>query len=192
MVLIIIVLLFVVILFYWMRKKSRKAYDIDNKDTTVNLYSKVTKDDQQHTRDTAGQPQSTIHDKNVSQKVKGYPVSRVEIANESYISTEHNQVGRKVPIIPNPSYAVTSKNSLQTRKTSEKEYDYVQTENKHDKFGYLELTRSAPSRGVRNQLTDPANDDNINIDLNPSYSLPQGRQGVKLEDNPCYTKLNYN
>ena len=144
------------------------------------------------TCDTAGQPQSSPHDKNVSQKVEDYPMSRVEAVNALYISTEvksldsllqRNQVGHNVAIIPNPSYAITSENPPWTRETSEHEYDDVQTEklNEHDKYGYLELTGSAPSC---NKLTDPAND-NINIDLNPSYSLSQGSQGVKLEDSPC-------
>ena len=103
-------------------------------------------------------------------------MSRVEAVNTLYISTEvksldsllqHNQVGRKVVIIPNPLYAVTSKNPPWTRETSEHKYDYVQTGKliKHDKFGYLELTGSAPSRGKCNKLTDPANDDNITVIL---------------------------
>ena len=119
-------------------------------------------------------------------------MSRVEAVNALYISTkvksldsllQHNQVGHNVAIIPNPSYAITSESPPWTRETSEQEYDDVQTEklNEHDKYGYLELTGLAPSC---NKLTDPAND-NINIDLNPSYSLPQDSQDDKLEDSPC-------
>ena len=56
-------------------------------------------------------------------------------------------------------------------------YEYVQTDN----------DEAATSGGTHNEVTDLAG--NVNIDLNPSYSLPQGDQDIKLQDNPSYDKV---
>ena len=80
-----------------------------------------------------------------------------------------------------PSYAV-GPNSSETGKECEHQYDYVQTDDgsvQHDK-----VVGATTSGGDYDDVIKPA--DNVNIDLNPSYSLPQG---VKLEDNPSYTQL---
>ena len=79
---------------------------------------------------------------------------------------------------PIPSYAV-GPNSSETGKECEYQYDYVQTDDglvQHDK-----VVGATTSGGEYDEVIDPA--DNVNIDPNPSYALPQD---VKLEDNPSY------
>ena len=66
-------------------------------------------------------------------------------------------------------------------KKSDQQYDYIQID-QHN------LVESTTSGGIHNLVADPAND--VNIDTNPSYSLPQGNQDVELEDNPSYDILN--
>ena len=73
-------------------------------------------------------------------------------------------IGSNIIITPNPSYSVHP-NTLRSEKEPEYQYDYVQ-----------------PDGGL-------AEYDNVNIDPNPSYSLPQGDQDVKLQNNPSYIKL---
>ena len=85
-----------------------------------------------------------------------------------------------VIITPNPSYVV-GPNSSETGKECEYQYDYVQTDDgsvQHDKVV------GATTSGGEYEIIDPT--DNVNIDPNPSYSLPQD---VKLEDNPAYTQI---
>ena len=91
--------------------------------------------------------------------------------------------GSNVIITPNPSYTVDP-NSLQSRKESEYQYDYVQPDD-----GLPQHDRVVPSTGageVHGKVTDHLADNNVFIDPNPSYSLPQV---IKLEDNPSYEKL---
>ena len=86
-----------------------------------------------------------------------------------------------VKITPNPSYAV-GPNSSETEKECEYQYDYVQTDDgsvQHDK-----VVGATTSGGEYDEIIDPA--DNVNIDPNPSYALPQD---VKLKDNPSYKQL---
>ena len=82
-----------------------------------------------------------------------------------------------VSITPNPSYTVTP-NSVQIRKEPEYQYDYIQTH-------YLGSTTAKETHN--NDATNPSSDDNVNIDLNPSYSLAS--QDIILRDNPSYVKL---
>ena len=86
-------------------------------------------------------------------------------------------IDSNVIITPNPSYSVNP-NSLQSGKESEYQYDYVQPDG-----GLTQHCRVVGSTTTG----DPA--DTIYIDPNPSYSLSQGDQDVKLEDNPSYDKL---
>ena len=89
--------------------------------------------------------------------------------------------GCDVIITPNPSYTV-GPNSSETRKECEYQYDYVQTDDgsvQHDK-----VVGATTSGGEYDEVNDPA--DNVNIDPNPSYALPQD---VKLKDNPSYKQL---
>ena len=86
--------------------------------------------------------------------------------------------GCDVIITPNPSYTASQ---LQMIQKSDQQYDYVQIDQHNDLVG------CTTSGGIHNEVTDPA--DNVNIDSNPSYSLPQGDQDVILEDNPSYVKL---
>ena len=86
-----------------------------------------------------------------------------------------------VIIIPNPSYAI-GPNSSETGKECEYQYDYVQTDDgsvQHDK-----VVGATTSGGECDEVIDLA--ENVNIDPNPSYVLPQD---VKLKDNPSYTQL---
>ena len=135
----------------------------------------------------------------LSQKFKVKPLSRLETINEAYISTkvksldsllkQHNHsrsvsntctAGCNVTITPNPSYDVMS-NTSQTKKEPEQlEYDYT---------SYDLTAASAASGGVCGDVSNSASNDNVTINLNPSYSLPYNGQDVKLEDNPSYAKL---
>ena len=92
-----------------------------------------------------------------------------------------DMIGCDVIITPNPSYTV-GPNSSETRKECEYQYDYVQTNDgsvQRDK-----VVGATTSRGKHDKVIDPA--DNVNIDPNPSYALPQD---VKLKDNPSYKQL---
>ena len=83
--------------------------------------------------------------------------------------------GSNVIITPNP-YT----NSLQSRKESEYQYDYVQPDDglpQHDR-----VVVSTGAGEVHNKITDHLADNNVFIDPNPSYSLPQV---IKLDDNPA-------
>ena len=100
---------------------------------------------------------------------------------DSLLQRIRDRNGCDIIITPNPSYAVCP-NSLQSGKASEYQYDYVQIDDglvQHDKI----VGSTAPG-GLHNNPVD-----NVTIDPNPSYSLPQGGQDVKLEDNPSYNKL---
>ena len=112
--------------------------------------------------------------------------SKLETINALYVPTNVKSVDSSlqhddVKITPNPSYAV-GPNSSETRKECEYQYDYVQTDDgsvQHDK-----VVGVTTSGGEYDEVIDPA--DNVNIDPNPSYLLPQD---VKLEDNPSYKEL---
>ena len=90
-------------------------------------------------------------------------------------------IGCDVIITPIPSNFVDP-NSSETGKECEYQYDYVQTDDgsvQHDK-----VVGATTSGEEYDKVIDPA--DNVNIDPNPSYALPQD---VKLEDNPYYKQL---
>ena len=113
----------------------------------------------------------------------------MEVLNTLYVPTQVKSVDSSlqhddVIITPNPSYAV-GPNSSETGKECEYQYDYVQTDDgsvQHDK-----VVGATTSGGEYDEVIDPA--DNVNIDPNPSYALPQDGQDVKLVDNPSYDKL---
>ena len=90
-------------------------------------------------------------------------------------------IGSNVTITPNPSYSVDP-NTLQSEKESEYQYDYVQPDD--GLAEYDDVVGFTTSGGGHDKVTDPA--DSVNIDPNPSYSLPQS---VKIEDNPSYNRL---
>ena len=185
LLLVITVLLFVV-LFYYMRKKSRKACNVDDK-----LQNCCTTDSLSH------------WDQDIqSQELKIEPLSRQETVNEAYISTNldslllqhgHSKslsdaVDYNVTITPNPSYSFISNSPKTEKKEPEQlEYDYI------DNVQLTSTTSTgmcskATSHDVNNATTDYASDDNVPIDPNPSYSLPQDGQDVQLQDNPSYNK----
>ena len=86
-------------------------------------------------------------------------------------------IDSNVIVTPNPSYYSVDPNSLQSGKKSDYQYDYVQPDGgstQHDR-----VIGSTTSGGVHDEVTDPA--DTVNIDPNPSYSLSQGDQDVKLQ-----------
>ena len=77
-------------------------------------------------------------------------------------------IDSNVIITPNPSYSIDPNSPLQSGKESDYEYDYVEPDGgstQHDR-----VVGSTTSGRVRNEVTDPA--DTVNIDPNPSYSLP--------------------
>ena len=166
------------------RRRSRKAFNIDGKCTT----SSNLPNPQQHTHNTSHQSLQDHTDNNISSQLEVHPTSRLETVNALYIPTNVKSIdsllqkiddrsrGCDVIITPNPSYAVDP-NSLHTKQESEYPYEYVQTDN----------DEAATSGGTHNEVTDLAG--NVNIDLNPSYSLPQGDQDIKLQDNPSYDKV---
>jgi len=188
-IIIIIIISLVAIMILHRREKPRRAHDIDDDDITIKP------NPQQYAHITAGQSQHDHTDSGrLSQGAKVDPSSRLKTVNALYIPTKVKSLdsllkhdhGCDVIITPNPSYATSR---LQTTEKFNLKYDYVQIDdesNQHDKFGYLQLVGSSTSQG---EATDPASKDNVNIDTNPSYSLPQDDQDVKLEDNPSYDKL---
>ena len=109
--------------------------------------------------------------------------SKLETVNALYVSSKvksldsllrchdtsrSDVIGCDVIITPNPSYAV-GPNSSETGKECEYQYDYVQTDDgsvQHDK-----VVGATTSGGEYDEVINPA--DNVNIDPNPSYSLPQ-------------------
>ena len=108
-----------------------------------------------------------------------YMPNKVDPLQQHLNDTSRSGVtGRDVIITPNPSYSVNPYSSLSIKESdSEHQYDYVQCND--DK-----VVGPTTSERVCN---DPA--DNVDINPNPSYSLPQGDQEVKLQDNPSYIKL---
>ena len=114
------------------------------------------------------------------------PTSKLETVNALYMPFEIKSVDSSlkhddVIITPNPSYAV-GPNSSETGKKCEYQYDYVQIDN-----GSVQCDKvvgATTSGGEYDEIIDPV--DNVKIDPNPSYSLPQN---VKLEDNPSYLPL---
>ena len=180
----IIIVLFVIMRLY-RRKKSRRAHDIDGEDIIT-----IKPNPQQYAHSTAGQSQCdhTESDR-LSQGAKVDPLSRLQTVNVLYIQTEVKSLDSllkcdhdasrvdtsdcDVIITPNPSYTASQ---LQAIKKSDQQYDYIRIDQQNSLVG------STTSGGIHNIVTDPA--DNVNIDTNPSYSLPQGNQNVKLEDNP--------
>ena len=173
------------------RKKYRRTHNIDHK-------VKHILNPQQHTYDISDQSQHDHTDSGTLAQVRAKvgPTSKLETVNALYISSKvksldsllrrhdisrSNVIGCDVIITPNPSYAV-GPNSSETGKECEYQYDYVQTDDgsvQHDK-----VVGATTSGGEYDEVINPA--DNVNIDPNPSYSLPQD---VKLEDNPSYTQL---
>ena len=195
LIIIIIIIVIVVIILCNRRKKYRST---NNTDHGVKQSLHVP-NPQQHTHDTSHQSQHDHTDGATLQlgaQVKLKP--KLETANALYISTEvksldslierHDTItsrteviGCDVIITPNASYAV-GPNSSETGKECEYQYDYVQTDDgsvQHD-----EVVGATTSEGEYDEVIDPA--DNINIDPNPSYVLPQD---VKLEDNLSYTQM---
>ena len=171
-------------------RKSERTCDIDYKvKQPLN-----TPNPQQHTHDTSDQSQHDSDTLQLGAEVE--PRSRLETINTLYVSTKvksldsllrrhdtsrSDVIGCVFIITPNPSYAV-GPNSSETGKECEYQYDYVQTDDgsvQHDK-----VVGATTSGGEYDEVIDPA--DNVNIDPNPSYALPQD---VKLEDNPSYTQL---
>ena len=183
-ILIIIIMMLVIIM---VRRKSRRAFNIDGKCTT----SSNLPNSQQHTHNTSLQSLQDHTDNDVSSQLGVHSTSRLETVNALYIPTNVKSLnsslqkiddrsrGCDVIITPNPSYAVDP-NSLDTKQESEYSYEYVQTDND-------EAAKSTTSGGTHNEVTDLAG--NVNIDLNPSYSLPQLDQDIKLQDNPSYDKI---
>ena len=189
LLLVIAVLLFVTMLFYCTRKRSRKMHNIDDKQQ-----NRCTADSLSHC------------DQDVqSQELKIEPLSRLETVNEAYISAKgksldslllqhghckslSDAVDYNINIAPNPSCNFVS-NSPQTKKEPEQlEYDYAD---------YVQLASTASagicgkaaSNDINNvAITNFASDDNVTINPNPSYSLPQDGQDVQLQDNPSYNK----
>ena len=180
LIIIIIIIVIVVIILYDKRKKSR-AYGVGSK---VKLPLHVS-NPQQHAHSTLKHDHTDSGALSQLGAVVG-PTSKLETVNALYMPFEVKSVGSSlqhddVIITPNPSYAV-GPNSSETRKECEYQYDYVQTDDgsvQHDK-----VVGATTSGGEYDEVNDPA--DNVNIDPNPSYALPQN---VKLEDNPSYLPL---
>ena len=106
--------------------------------------------------------------------------SKLQTVNTLYVPTQVKSVNSSLQ----HNYAIINvgPNSSETGKECEHQYDYIQSDDgsvQHDK-----VVGGTTSRGEYDEVIDPA--DNVNIDPNPSYALPQD---VKLEDNPSYTQL---
>ena len=178
LLLIIIIIITIVILCNRRRKKSRSR-GVDE----VKLSSHVL-NPQQHSRTTSQQNHTdsgtskleTVNAMYIPTKVKS-----LDSLLQQHDASKTNVIGCDVKITLNPSYAV-GPNSSETGKECKYQYDYVQTDDgsvQHDK-----VVGATTSGGEYDEVIDPA--DNVNIDPNPSYVLPQD---VKLKDNPSYTQL---
>ena len=188
LLLIIVVLLIVIILLNRRRKHSK--IDDKLKGITIKMPSKH---DQNAQQNTAGKFQHDHGDNEVpSQVVNAETESRLKRVNELYIpskvgllhlSDDNRSIpsvgGCDVSITPNPSYD-TSTNVAQTRrKKCDAQYDYIQTDDEIALHDYLQLVE-APSSGIVNDyiVNDPIRDNNVNMNVNPSYSLPPRGQDV--------------
>ena len=189
LIIIIVIIVIVAIVLCSRRRKKSRAYSVDGK-----VKQPLNTNPQQHTHNTSDQSQHDHTKLQLGAEVE--PKSKLETINALYISSKvksldsllrHHDtsrtdvIGCDVIITPNPSYAV-GPNSSETGKECEYQYDYVQTDDgsvQHDK-----VVGATTSGGEYDEVIDPA--DNVNIDPNPSYALPQD---VKLEDNPSYTQL---
>ena len=180
LIIIIIIIIIVVIVLYDKRKKSRE-YGVGNK-VKLQLHDS---NPQQHAHSTLKHDHTDSGALSQLGAVVG-PTSKLETVNALYMPFEVKSVDSSlqhddVIITPNPSYAV-GPNSSETGKECEYQYDYVQTDDgsvQHDK-----VVGATTSGGEYDEIIDPV--DNVKIDPNPSYSLPQD---VKLEDNPSYSLL---
>ena len=123
----------------------------------------------------------------------------------------------EVTICPNPSY-IAIPNPSQTRNNPEQEYDYVGADDgatQQHKFGNFHDQYHGPAISNRlhnDTVTDTVDvhdnvdvdvhdnvdvdvdddvddDDYVNSDLNPSYTLPQDGQDAKPDDNSLYDRL---
>ena len=184
LIIFIIIIVIVVIIMCSRRKKKSRAYGVSGK---VKFPLHVS-NPQQHAHSTSEHGHADGSMLSQSQPVVG-PTCKLETINTLYIPFELKSVDSSlqhddVIITPNPSYAV-GPNSSETGKECEYQYDYVQTDDgsvQHDK-----VVGATTSGGDYDEVIDPA--DNVNIHPNPSYSLPQDVQVVKLVDNPSYDKL---
>ena len=172
------------------RKRSRGIHNIDHKvKQPLNAPNP-----QQHTHDTSQYDHTDSGTLQLGARVE--PKYKLETVNSLYISSKvksldsllrrhdtsrNDVIGCDVIITPNPSYAV-GPNSPETGKECEDQYDYVQTDD--GSVQHVKVVGASTSRGDYDEVIDPA--DNVNIDPNPSYTLPQG---VKLEDNSSYTQM---
>ena len=198
LIIIIIIIVIIVFMLYDKRKKSR-AYGVGSK-VKLSLHDS---NPQQHAHNTLKHDHTDSGALSQLGAVVG-PTSKLEIVNALYMPFEVKSVDSSlqhddVIITPNPSYAV-GPNSSETGKECEYQYDYVQTDVgsvQHDKV--VEATTSGGEydeviEPVDNVIIDPnpsyvlssVDHQDVNIDSNPSYSLPQN---VKLEDNPSYSPL---
>ena len=184
-----IIIMIAMIMLLCSRKKSKRTHNIDDK---VNPSSSLP-NPQQHTHNTSDQSQHDHTDSGTILQTE----PKLETVNVSYISTKVKSLdsllrrhdtprtgvtGCDVIITPNPSYTV-GPNSSEAGKECEYLYEYVQIDNesvKHDKV----VGSTTLGDEEHCEVTDPA--DNVNIDPNPCYLVPQD---VKLEDNPSYTQL---
>ena len=132
------------------------------------------------------------HHTHTTAAVTSQGTDTIEIINELYASTktrshdsvlQHNNsrslasaVDYDVIITPNPSYAVSS-NMPKKRKPPKQEHDY----------GDMELAESISLND--DAIADPASNDDVDIEPNPSYSLQHHSQDFKMQDNPSYNKL---
>ena len=180
LIIIIIIIVIIVIVSCYKRKKSR-AYGVGSK-VKLHLHDS---NPQQHAHSTLKHDHTDSGALSQLGAVVG-PTSKLETVNALYMPFEVKSVVSSLQhddiiITPNPSYAVGPYSS-ETGKECEYQYDYVQTDDgsvQHDK-----VVGATTSGGEYDEIIDPV--DNVKIDPNPSYSLPQD---VKLEDNPSYLPL---
>ena len=149
----------------------------------------------------------TINGLYISTKVKSLD-SLLRMRNDHSIS-----VFSEVTICPNPSY-IAIPNPSQTRNNPEQEYDYVGADDgaaQQDNFDNLHDQYHGPAISsrlhndtvidtvdVHDDVDDNVDvdvdddfddDDCVNSDLNPSYTLSQGGQDAKPDDNSLYDRL---
>ena len=195
LIIIIIVMITVVIIVLYRRKKSRRIHNTVNKaelsehvpNLQQDIYTCNISDQLQYDHTSTSQSGAEVE-----------PKSKLETVNALYISSKvksldsllrcYNKhgtdvIGCDVIITPNPSYAV-GPNSSETGKKCEYQYAYVQIIIDDGSVQHGKVVGATTSGAEHDKVIDPA--DNVNIDPNPSYSVPQD---VKLKDNPSYKQL---
>ena len=190
-----IIIMCVIVILYVRRSHKKKSHEFDNK-----IMCEINSDIKMNTNPsfsiTKQSSEQDQYDYVLHDKVALYdnPQGTIKMdTNPSYGRVQSSnaydltQPEYDAAIQPNPSYSSMSK---ETTKMSEDEDEdgYVETNSQStQRADYLKVTGSTTKEeeSVYDNETDDTS--NVKINLNPSYDSVSG--GVKLKDNPSYSKI---